>query len=252
VQALAREGKSFRESTMKATYYNQRIKDWPEDERPRERLLQFGENSLSDAQLLAIVLRTGDRVNGATAVDLARRLLSTFDDNFEAMSAATVTELCQTPGIGPAKACEIKAAFEIGRRLLARRQGPLAQFRSSKDVAQYYMPLLAGKKREQFQVILLDRKNRVMREVMVSQGSLTASVVHPREVFNPAIRDSAAAVICVHNHPSGDPQPSQEDRVLTKRLVEAGRLLGIQVLDHIIVGRATYMSFADEGLLDGR
>jgi DNA repair protein RadC len=99
-------------------------------------------------------------------------------------------------------------------------------------------------------VLLLDRKNRIMREVMISQGSLTASVVHPREVFNPAIRDSAAAVICVHNHPSGDPQPSQEDRALTARLVEAGRLLGIQVLDHVIVGRDTYMSFADEGLLD--
>jgi DNA repair protein RadC len=114
------------------------------------------------------------------------------------------------------------------------------------------MPLLVDKKREQFQVLLLDRKNRVMRAVMVSQGSLTASVVHPREVFNPAIRDSAAAVIFVHNHPSGDPQPSQEDRVLTTRLAEAGKLLGIQVLDHIIVGRHTYMSFADEGLLDAR
>jgi DNA repair protein RadC len=230
--------------------YPQRIKDWPEDERPRERLLQFGEGSLSDAQLLAIVLRTGDRGSGATAVDLARRLLATFDNSLEAMSAATVAELCRAPGIGPAKACEIKAAFEIGRRLLARQGGPLVQFRSSKDVACYYMPLLMGKKREQFQVVLLDRKNRVLRDIMVSQGSLTASVVHPREVFNPAIRDSAAAVIFVHNHPSGDPQPSQEDRVLTARLVEAGRLLGIQVLDHIIVGRDTYMSFADEGLLN--
>jgi DNA repair protein RadC len=235
---------------MASTQHSQRIKDWPENERPRERLLQFGESSLSDAQLLAIVLRTGDRSSGATAVDLARTLLATFDDNLEALSMATVAELCQAPGIGMAKACEIKAAFEIGRRFLARLGGPLVQFRSSKDVANYYMPLLASNKREQFQVILLDRKNRVMRDVMVSQGSLTASVVHPREVFNPAIRDSAAAVIFVHNHPSGDPQPSQEDHTLTKRLVDAGHLLGIQVLDHIIVGRDTYMSFADEGLLD--
>jgi DNA repair protein RadC len=112
------------------------------------------------------------------------------------------------------------------------------------------MPMLAGLKREQFQALLLDRKNRVTRDVMISQGSLTASVVHPREVFNPAIRDSAAAVICVHNHPSGDPQPSQEDRQLTTRLVEAGHLLGIPVLDHIIVGCDRYMSFADEGLLN--
>ena len=238
---------------MPATSYNQRIKDWPEDERPRERLLQLGEEALADAQLLAIVLRTGDYASGATAVDLARRLLTAFGEDLEAISTATVAELCQTPGIGPAKACEIKAAFELGRRRLARQQGRrLEQFRSSKDVANYYMPLLADKKREQFQVLLLDRKNRVMRDVMVSQGSLTASVVHPREVFNPAIRDSAAAVIFVHNHPSGDPQPSQEDRVLTTRLAEAGKLLGIQVLDHIIVGRNAYMSFADEGLLDGR
>jgi DNA repair protein RadC len=235
---------------MSSLQYTRRIKDWPEDERPRERLLHFGEATLSDAQLLAILLRTGDHASHATAVDVAQRLLTLFDENLEAMSAATVKELCQAPGIGVAKACEIKAAFEIGRRLLARHEGPLVQFRSSKDVANYYMPLLAGQKREQFQIVLLDRKNRVMKKVMVSQGSLTASVVHPREVFNPAVRESAAAIICVHNHPSGDPQPSQEDRVLTQRLVEAGQVLGIQVLDHIIVGRLSYMSFADEGLLD--
>lgn len=229
--------------------YN-RIKDWPEHERPRERLLQHGESTLSDAQLLALLLRTGDHASGATAVDIARQLLTRYADNLEAVSAASVKELCQLPGIGMAKACEIKAAFELGRRWLARRSGPLLQVRSSRDVANYYMPMLAGLKREQFQALLLDRKNRVTRDVMISQGSLTASVVHPREVFNPAIRDSAAAVICVHNHPSGDPQPSQEDRQLTTRLVEAGHLLGIPVLDHIIVGSDRYMSFADEGLLN--
>jgi DNA repair protein RadC len=235
---------------MSSILYNKRIKDWPEDERPRERLLQYGESTLSDAQLLAILLRTGDHASNATAVDVARNLLALFDNNLDAMSAATVKELCCAPGIGPAKACEIKAAFEIGRRLLARHEGPLLQFRSSRDVANYYMPIFAGKKREEFQIVLLDRKNRVMKNLMISQGSLTASVVHPREVFNPAIRESAAAIICVHNHPSGDPQPSQEDRVLTTRLAQAGQLLGIQMLDHIIVGRDTYMSFADEGLLD--
>jgi DNA repair protein RadC len=237
---------------MRSVQYTQRIKDWPEDERPRERLLQVGEGALSDAQLLAILLRTGDHASGVTAVDLARRVLEVFDDKLETVSAATVAELCQVPGIGLAKACEIKAAFELGRRLMARQGGELRQFRTSKDVARHYMPTLADKKREQFQVVLLNRKNRVIREVMISQGSLTASVVHPREVFNPAIRDSAAAVIFVHNHPSGDPQPSQEDRTLTVRLVEAGRLLGIEVLDHIIVAGKTYMSFADEGLLDAR
>ena len=238
---------------MRSVQYTQRIKDWPEDERPRERLLQVGEGALSNAQLLAILLRTGDHASGVTAVDLARRVLEVFDEKLEMVSAATVVELCQVPGIGLAKACEIKAAFELGRRLMAHQgEGRPTQFRTSKDVARYYIPMLADKKREQFQVVLLDRKNRVIREVMISQGSLTASVVHPREVFNPAIRDSAAAVIFVHNHPSGDPQPSQEDRTLTARLVEAGRLLGIEVLDHIIVAGKTYMSFADEGLLDAR
>lgn len=237
---------------MDQPQYSRRIKDWPEDERPRERLQQHGESSLSDAQLLAIVLRTGDHASGATAIDLARRLLTAFQEDLETMSSASVHELCQVPGIGPAKACEIKAAFELGRRRLARLGGGLVQFRSSRDVAAYYMPLLAGQKREQFQVVLLDQKNRIIKDIMISQGSLTASVVHPREVFNAAIRDAAAAIICVHNHPSGDPQPSREDRVLTTRLYEAGRLLGIQVLDHIIVGRDTYMSFADEGLLDAR
>lgn len=237
---------------MDTPQYSHRIKHWPEDERPRERLQQHGEHSLSDAQLLAIVLRTGDHSSGATALDLARRILSTFHEDLERVSSASVTELCQIVGIGPAKACEVKAAFELGRRRLARQGGGLVQFRTSRDVAQYYIPLLAGLKREQFQVVLLDQKNKVIKDVMVSQGSLTASIVHPREVFNVAIRDSAAALICVHNHPSGDPQPSREDRTLTTRLVEAGRLLGISVLDHIIVGRETYMSFADEGLLDAR
>ena len=232
-----------------ATLYH-RIKDWPEDERPREQLLHNGEGALSNAQLFALLLRTGDHASGATAVDVARRLLTLFNGDLDAISAATVTELCQTPGIGMAKACEIKAAFELGRRWLANQEGPLVQVRSSRDVANHYMPLLAGKKREQFQVLLLDRKNHITRDVMISQGSLTSSVVHPREVFNPAIRDSAAAVIFVHNHPSGDPQPSPEDHTLTARLVEAGQVLGIPVLDHIIVGRDTYMSFADEGLLN--
>ncbi len=238
--------------TMDAPHYSHRIKDWPEDERPRERLQQHGEHSLSDAQLLAIVLRTGDHASGATALDLARRLLTTFQEDLETLSNASISELVQVQGIGPAKACEVKAGFELGRRRLARQGGGLAQFRSSRDVAQYYMPLLAGLKREQFQVVLLDQKNKIIKDVMVSQGSLTASIVHPREVFHFAIRDSAASIICVHNHPSGDPQPSREDRTLTTRLGDAGRLLGIQVLDHIIVGRDTYMSFADEGLLDAR
>ena len=236
---------------MPANPYNQPIKDWPEDERPRERLLHFGEENLSEAQLLAIILRTGDPASKASAVDVARGLLERFNNDLSAMSNASVHELRGARGIGQAKACEVKAAFELGRRRMEKEDGPLRskQFRCSEDVANFYMPRFAGKKREQFQVVMLDRKNRIMRAEMVSEGSLDTSVVHPREVFNKAIRDSAAAIICVHNHPSGDPQPSPEDRALTRRLQDAGETIGIPVLDHIIVGRNCYVSFKDEGWL---
>ena len=234
---------------MPANTYSQPIKDWPEDERPRERLLQFGVDRLSEAQLLAIILRTGDPASKSSAVDLARGLLKDFNNDLSALSDATVAELRQTQGIGPAKACEIKAAFELGRRRMEMDDGPFRrkQFRCSEDVASYYMPKFTGEKREHFQVLMLDRKNRFMRDERISQGSLDSSVVHPREVFNKAIRESAAAIICVHNHPSGDPQPSPEDRSLTRRLVDAGETIGIPVLDHIIVGRNCYVSFKDEG-----
>ena len=152
------------------------------------------------------------------------------------MSGASINELLRCRASGRQRPARLRRLLSWGDGAWHARSG-LVQFRSSRDVAQYYMPLLAGLKREQFQVVLLDQKNKIIKDVMVSQGSLTASVVHPREVFNFAIRDSAAAIICVHNHPSGDPQPSREDRALTTRLGEAGRLLGIQVLDHIIVGR---------------
>ena len=236
---------------MPSSPYNQPIKEWPEDERPRERLLQYGEANLSEAQLLGIILRTGDPASKASAVDVARGLLKDFRNDLSAISNASVAELCEVQGIGPAKACEIKAAFELGRRRMEMDDGPLRrrQFRCSEDVASYYMPKFTGKKREQFRVLMLDRKNRITRDEEISEGSLDASVVHPREVFNKAIRDSAAAIICVHNHPSGDPQPSPEDRALTRRLVDAGETIGIPVLDHIIVGRNCYVSFKDEGWL---
>ena len=238
-------------ATMPVNPYSQPIKDWPEDERPRERLLKAGAEQLSEAQLLAIILRTGDPATKASAVDVARGLLKKFDTDLAAMSNASVAELCEVKGIGPAKACEVKAAFELGRRRMEKADGPFnrRQFRCSEDVASIYMPKFTGEKREYFQVVMLDRKNRFMRDQMISTGSLDSSVVHPREVFNQAIRDSAAAIICVHNHPSGDPQPSPEDRALTRRLVDAGETIGIPVLDHIIVGRDSYVSFKDEGWL---
>lgn len=221
------------------------LKNWPEAERPRERLLQQGASTLSDAQLLGIILRTG--TGGRTAVDVGRDLLERFG-GLSGIAQAGINEMTDVAGIGPAKAAEIKAAIELGRR----HQKPTmagASFCASQEVADFYQPRLKDARKEEFRCILLDTKNRLIREETVSTGSLTASLVHPRETFKSAVRESAAAVIFVHNHPSGDIKPSQEDILLTRRLVQAGDLLGIRVLDHVIVGDGGHFSFRDSGLL---
>lgn len=222
------------------------IKDWPEDERPRERLIKHGVEVLSDAQLLAVLLRTGH--HRQNAVDLAMRLISQFG-GLMFLSQATVEELCTVRGIGPAKAAHLKAALELGRRTISLPLHAGIKIKSSQDVYRHYHARLKGLKHELFKVILLDGRNRILRDATISEGSLTASIVHPREAFNPAIRDSAGAVIFLHNHPSGDPAPSREDHELTKRLVACGDLLGIKVLDHLVVGDGRFFSFADQGQL---
>ena len=229
-------------------YYNRRpsLKDLPEDERPRERLVAKGARTLSDAELLAILLRSGSA--GESAVELARRLLAKFGD-FRRLGNMTVRELRKVKGIGLAKAAEIKAAMEIAKRYAALDAKAGAQFSDSRAVYRYFRARLCDEKTEQFWLIMLDSKNRIMREEMISQGSLTSSLVHPREAFKPAIRESAAAVIFVHNHPSGDPSPSRDDRDLTGRLAKTGELIGIRVLDHVITGEKTFYSFADKGML---
>jgi DNA repair protein RadC len=221
------------------------LKHWPEDERPRERLMLYGADALSDAQLLGIIIRTG--CGDRTAVDVGRELLDRFG-GLSGIAQAGFSELCGVPGIGKAKAAEIKAAIEIGRRH-QRPNMAGASFCASQDVADYYRPRLRDRKREEFRCVLLDTKNRFLREETVSTGSLTASLVHPRETFKAAVRESAAAVIFVHNHPSGDARPSQEDIALTRRLVQAGDLLGIRVLDHVIVGDGSHYSFRDNGMI---
>ncbi len=226
----------------------QKIKDWPLAERPREKLLQNGAESLSDAELLALVLRTGEATSGMSALDHARLLLSRFG-TFRQLARATASELCQIKGIGPAKAAEILAVFQIARRFGTDLLRPGDRFTSSAEVFRHYHEKLRDHKREIFLALLLDGKNRVIREVQVSEGSLTASIVHPREVFAPVVRESAAAVLFVHNHPSGDPTPSREDLEITARLREAGELMGVRVLDHIIIGSGDYVSFADRGLM---
>ncbi len=162
-----------------------------------------------------------------------------------------VEDLCRVPGVGLAKVAQIKAAVELGRRAISVPLATGAPLGSSADVFRHYAPRLRGLRHEIFKIVLLDAKHRVIRDAIVSEGSLTMSLVHPREVFALAVRESAAAVLVLHNHPSGDPQPSPEDRQLTARLVAAGELLGIRVLDHLIIGDRRYMSFADQGWLAG-
>src|SRR5581483_11769774 len=223
-----------------------KINEWPQGERPRERLLKEGAEILSDAQLLAILLRTGS--DKANAVQLAIHLLEQFQA-LPNLAQLSISELCSMRGIGPAKAALLKAAFELGRRSLSSPLSNGMKLVTSQHVFNHFSPRLRHVKKEIFKIILLDQKNKVIRDLNISEGSLTATVVHPREVFNPAIRDSAASVIFLHNHPSGDPTPSREDKEMTQRLVAAGELVGIQVLDHLVIGENSYFSFADSGYI---
>jgi len=223
------------------------IRDWPEDERPREKLLKRGVTALSDAELLALVLRTGDASAGKSAIGLGRELLERFNGSLRELAQAELHELQQIKGLGPAKATSIKAAFTLGSRFQARRLETLERFTTPAQVFDFFHHELRDSRKELFLVLLLDGKNRITRKVQISEGSLNQSIVHPREVFAPAVRESAAAVIFIHNHPSGDPAPSREDREITRRLKEAGDLLGIKVLDHIIIGDGSFYSFVEAG-----
>lgn len=225
------------------------IKNWPEDERPRERLLRFGANELSTAQLLAIILRTGDK--NKSALELARDVLTQFN-NLKEIEDASIAEFSDLRGIGAAKVAQLKAAFELGRRLLVNEKGDISQkscFKNSRQVYNYFMPKFHGMRKEKFLCTLLDTKNRVFKEAIISEGTLTSSLVHPREVFRYAIKEAAASVLFVHNHPSGDPSPSKDDIDITRRLIETGKIIGINVLDHIIIGDGRYFSFMEKGYL---
>lgn len=223
------------------------INQWPEGERPRERLLREGPATLTDAQLLAILLRVGRQDFSAVqvAVELIQRL-----EGIQGLANRGLDELCRVPGIGPAKAAQILAALELGKRVMAAPLSTGVRVRSSADLFRHYFPLLRDLRHEVFKLVLLDAKHTVIRDITISEGSLTLNIVHPREVFNLAVRESAATVVCLHNHPSGDPEPSAEDRALTERLIRAGVILGIPVLDHLILGDGRYVSFADRGWID--
>ena len=225
----------------------QPIPTWPESDRPREKLMEHGPATLSNAELLAILLRTGDASSGQSALDHGRTLVTRFGDSFRELEEASITELCEVKGIGPAKATQIQAALEIAKRFSQEEIRRGESFRSSADVFNHYREQLGSLKKEEFHVLLLDAKNRKLKDVRVSEGSLTSSLVHPREVFQPIIRESAAAAILIHNHPSGDPMPSQEDLQITQRLRDAGEMLGVHILDHLIIGKGRYVSFVDDG-----
>ena len=226
--------------------YHASIPDWPEDQRPREKFLARGPASLSDAELLAILVRTGS--GRVTAVDLATRLLQDCGGLREVMQQSA-TQMQRFPGLGAAKAITVLAAAEIARRLA--QGGPILRrrVRGPKDVVDYFAPILKDLKQEVVKVVLLDANNQVLRDETVSTGSLTGSIVHPREVFRPAIREAAASVIIIHNHPSGNPEPSPEDIALTRRLCETGRTMGIPVHDHVIIAGDAYTSFQAAGLM---
>ena len=226
-----------------------RIREISNDERPRERLQMLGAQALSNAELLAIVLRTGRR--GASAIQLAHELLSSqAEEGLHGMACATLEELAQVPGVGLAKAVQLKASFELGRRVASRRSR-IRRVHSPKDAADLLLEETRLAAVEHFYAILLNTKNFVIAVELISVGGLDASLVHPREVFKPAIRRSASSIILAHNHPSGDTTPSQEDIEVSKRLVEAGKLLGIPVLDHLILGDGHYISLLERRMIAG-
>ncbi|MBE2199159.1 MAG: DNA repair protein RadC [Anaerolinea sp.] len=221
------------------------IRDMAVDERPRERLIQVGAQAVSTAELLAIILRTGS--GGENVLRLAERLLSQFQD-LPGLARASVAELMNVKGVGPAKAVEIKAALEVGRRLLASAPQERSRVASPADAANLLMSEMMFLEQEHLRLILLDTRNRVLNTPTIYIGSLNTSVVRIGELFRAAIKENAAAFIVAHNHPSGDPSPSPEDVNVTRQIVQAGKLLDIELLDHIIIGHQRFVSLKERGL----
>lgn len=224
-----------------------RIKALPSNERPRERLRLLGAHALSTPELIATLLGSGQR--GTSAVACAHAVFETCGGSLGRLAATPLAALTRVRGVGLARATAVQAALELGRRLAGEAREAGVPLRGPQDVAAAYAPRLQDAPVEEFHVAILDAQHRLERDILITRGLLNSSLVHPREVFREAIAERAAAVILVHNHPSGDPTPSVEDRAVTEQLVAAGRLLDIPVHDHVIVGRGRYVSFAEAGLL---
>ncbi len=227
------------------TYAQHRITDLGHGDRPRERLRTLGAQALSNAELLAVLLRTG--VAGLNAVQLAQELLTKFE-GLSGVHAADYAELVGTRGVGPAKAAQLQAAIELGRRLAAAAPEERPTIQAPAQAAELLMYEMGALEKEHLRVLLLDTRNRLQRIVEVYQGSLNSSLIRIAEVFRDAVRANSASIIVAHNHPSGDPSPSPEDVAVTKALIEAGKLLDIEVLDHLIIGKGRYVSIKSLGV----
>lgn len=223
------------------------IKELPYGERPREKLIQYGAETLSNTELLAILIGSGTKE--VSAIMLANRILALEGEGISYLTNCLPEELSDIPGMGMAKSCQIIAAIELGKRIATKPKGKKINIKSPDEVASLFIEEMRYLKKEYFKVLLLNTKNEIIMIENISIGSLNSSVVHPREVFCTAIKKSACSIIAVHNHPSGNPMPSQTDIDITRRLMEAGELLGIKVLDHLIIGDGIYISLKEKMLL---
>ncbi|MBD3249285.1 DNA repair protein RadC [Candidatus Woesearchaeota archaeon] len=222
-----------------------KIKDFPLEERPRERLLGSGPSSLSTSELLAVILRTGNRKENV--LELSKKLLKSHD--LRSLSRLRASGLKKKCGIGEAKACQIIACFELGRRAAGLKSSKNKTINSAKDIAKSLIPELSGLKKEHLIGIFLNSRKKIIKKETIFIGSLDSSIIHPRELFKAALAESAAALILVHNHPSGDPIPSQDDISITEQIIKAGEILGISVLDHVITGENKYFSMKEESII---
>ncbi len=222
------------------------IHDFPKSERPRERLQKFGEKALSLQELLALIISRG--ISGKSVMNIAQDVLTEFK-SVKAIREATIEQLCTIKGIGVAKSCQIKASFELGKREELDVEIKDFDIKNPEAVVKVIRASIKDKAKEHFKLIILNSRNRIIGITNISVGTLNASLVHPREIFKDAISHNAASVVLVHNHPSGDPEPSEGDLVITNRLVEAGRILEIAVVDHIIVTNTNFLSFRERKLL---
>ena len=219
------------------------IKEMPRNERPRERFLKYGKSALSEKELLAIILRTG--TSALNVLDMANMVLKKFE-TIKSLNACEVSDLTKIRGLGPTKAIQILAALELGKRLYDEKQLTVKQtFNNPKTVYQYMRSKIEMEKQENFYAIYLDTKGQLLKAVKIYVGTLNSAIVHPREIFKHAVSLSAASIIIVHNHPSGDPHPSNSDEAITKILIKNGKLMDIPIVDHIIVGDSQYYSFKE-------